>query len=258
MFKMLGVGDKAGSGIDKIRSSWLAQHWQSPSLRETHQPERIVLDLPMISTLPEEVLHRLEQRFGERFSALGSDEIQAIVTAHIEGSVTNQRLQEMLTLHRVDITHMLRGLVHKGMLCSDGVGRGTRYHLPPEDEALWANGARSKSCGASSVDNGVSSMAKGTSWDRSSDQRGITAPVPVKRRLKPEQTRAAILDVCAKNYLSAQEIAGLLNRGRKRLLAEFLRPMCDEGILIMRYPEAPNHKQQAYRAVSSSKREGVP
>ena len=73
----------------------------------------------------------------------------------------------------------------------------------------------------------------------------------MKRRLKLEQARAEILDVCARNYLSGQEMAGLLmSRGRKRLLAEFLRPMCDEGLLIMRYPEAPNHKQQTYRANS--------
>ena len=45
MFQMLGAGDKAGSGIDKIRASWAEAHWQSPVLRESHRPDRVVLEL---------------------------------------------------------------------------------------------------------------------------------------------------------------------------------------------------------------------
>jgi len=38
----------------------------------------------------------------------------------------------MLTLHRVDITRMLSGLVQQGFLASDGIGRGTRYVVSEE------------------------------------------------------------------------------------------------------------------------------
>lgn len=44
----------------------------------------------------------------------------------------NQRLQGMLTLHRVDVTRMLSGLVQQGLLESGGIGRGTRYLVPEE------------------------------------------------------------------------------------------------------------------------------
>lgn len=121
MFQMLGVGDKAGSGIDKIRSAWQSQHWQSPRLRETHQPDRVELVLTMVSTLPAEITAALDQRFSNAFRQLGPDEVQALVLAEIEGEITNQRLQESLVLHRVDITHLLRDLVKQGFLRSDGV-----------------------------------------------------------------------------------------------------------------------------------------
>lgn len=127
MFQMLGVGDKAGSGIDKIRSSWAAEHWQSPRLWEATRPDRVYLRLPMVSILPEGIVERLRLRFGTAFQELGPDEVQALVAAEIEGEITNQRLQEMLSLHRVDITHMLRGLVRDGLLRVEGIGRGTRY-----------------------------------------------------------------------------------------------------------------------------------
>ena len=35
MFLMIGGGEKAGSGIDKIRQGWRAQHWRLPIIRET-------------------------------------------------------------------------------------------------------------------------------------------------------------------------------------------------------------------------------
>jgi len=98
MFQMLGAGDKAGSGIDKIRASWADAHWQSPVLRESHRPDRVVLELPMLSVLPDEVLAILRGRFGAAFEALSGDEVQALVTAQMEGTVTNLRLQGMLTL----------------------------------------------------------------------------------------------------------------------------------------------------------------
>jgi ATP-dependent DNA helicase RecG len=129
MFQMLGAGDKAGSGIDKIRAGWKSENWQSPSLRENMQPDRVKLLLPMVSILPAETLAQLESEFGERFKELEPDEVHTLVAASLEGEITNQRLQETLDIHRVDITRLLRGLVQKGFLQSEGVRRGTRYRV---------------------------------------------------------------------------------------------------------------------------------
>jgi ATP-dependent DNA helicase RecG len=130
MFQMLGAGDRAGSGLDKIRSSWHAQHWQSPSLHERFRPDRVKLILPMVSLLPDGFLQAIRHRFGETsVRALDEDEVQTLVTAAFEGQVTNQRLQSMLTAHRVDITQILRGLVDKGFLEAHGQRRGAYYTL---------------------------------------------------------------------------------------------------------------------------------
>lgn len=86
MFQMLGVGDKAGSGIDKIRSSWESQHWQSPRLKETRRPDRVQLLLPMVSTLPKEAMEELRSRFGIA-RAIGTSKranptaVRAVITA---------------------------------------------------------------------------------------------------------------------------------------------------------------------------------
>ena len=255
-FQMLGAGDKAGSGIDKIRASWAAERWQSPVLRESHQPDRVILELPMVSLLPEEVLSTLRQRFGSAFDHLSGDEVQAVVTAQVEGEVTNLSLQGMLTMHRVDITRMLRGLVREGFLKSDGVGRGTRYFLsggtPHVSEVTsLANEVTSPVSEATSP---VSAAAPPVTVDL----EVIVAQVRAAQRAKPEQMRQAIQFICAAEFLTAQQIAEALGRSKKRLQDEFLGPMCASGLLSMRYPDTPNHKQQAYRgnAGSNCERQG--
>ena len=52
MFQLMCGGDKAGSGLDKIRAGWRAQHWRSPRLEESLQPDRVKLVLPMVSLIP--------------------------------------------------------------------------------------------------------------------------------------------------------------------------------------------------------------
>ena len=49
--------------------------------------------LPMVSLIPDEVDQALRLRFGDRFSKLDKTAVQAVVTAQVEGSVTNGRMQ---------------------------------------------------------------------------------------------------------------------------------------------------------------------
>lgn len=240
MFQMLGAGDKAGSGIDKIRSSWAEERWQSPVLRESLRPERVVLELPMLSLLPEDVLADLRQRFGRAFEGLSGDEVQAMVTAQVEGSVTNQRLQSMLTMHRGDITRMLGGLVQQGLLTSDGVGRGTRYFVAGE-------AAPPVSAPTPPVSAPTPPVSAPTPPVSAPLANGIVSQVRAMQRVKPALMQRAIEAVCEADYQTAQHIADLLGRSKKRLQDRFLGPMCEQGRLTMRYPETPNHKQQAYR-----------
>ncbi len=272
MFQMLGAGDKAGSGIDKIRSSWAEQHWQSPVLRESHRPDRVVLELPMVSLLPEDVLAGLLQRYGAAFENLSGDEVQALVTAEVEGEVTNQRLQGMLTMHRVDITRMLGGLVRQGFLSSDGIGRGTRYRLardegtaPPADSAPLAGrqaphlgeSAPPLTEGAPPLSEEAPPLSKETSLlmgegIATDDPRWrIAAPVRTRQRVRPEVMRETILSLCDE-FLTLQQLATLLGRNAKGLQEDHLKPMVRDGMLHLRYPTNATHPQQAYRRADTN------
>jgi len=130
MFKLVGLGEEAGSGIPKILDSWKSQHWVSPKLRESSSPyNQTKLELRMIDLLPSGVLNTLREQLGNAFEQLKSDERMALAVAATEGTVSHTRLSELSATHPADITHMLRRLTQKDLLSSEGNGRATVYFL---------------------------------------------------------------------------------------------------------------------------------
>ncbi|MCW7556393.1 AAA family ATPase [Endozoicomonas gorgoniicola] len=130
MFLMIGLGERAGSGIPKIYSSWSSQHWRQPRLHERVEPEQTLLELRMIDLLPQETISQLLERFGNRFTRLGSLERVILATAGIESVVNHARLQEISTEHPSDISRALQQLVKERLLETSGSGRGMVYCLP--------------------------------------------------------------------------------------------------------------------------------
>lgn len=132
MFLMIGLGERAGSGIPKIYSGWRSQHWRPPALRQKDEPEQTLLELRMLDLLPEHVMRDLKIRFGPAFDALDHTARLILATAAIERVVSHTRLQEVCDAHPHDLSQMLARLVRDGMLVSDGRSRGMVYYLPGE------------------------------------------------------------------------------------------------------------------------------
>ena len=130
MFRFIGIGEQAGTGIPKILFGWNAQHWSPPKLYETDQPyNQTLLELKMIDLFPEVVIHGLRDRFGSKYDSLGQVERVALALAASEGTVNHARLRAFTTEHPVDLTRTLQHLTQDGLLESTG-GRGAVYHLP--------------------------------------------------------------------------------------------------------------------------------
>ena len=269
MFHMIGRGEKAGSGFDKIRTGWKSQHWLPPSLQETVHPDRVRLTLRTVSLLPEESIERLKGRFGSQWGRLSAEEIQALVIADVEGSVANARLRSLSDQHSADLSRMLQKLVGKGLLEQVRQKRWAFYRLPSHMESSEGGAGHSPHSGDDSPHNEKDSPHSGGSSPQSGSEspgteqeslrlssiprpesepslQAIAAPAQNKKRLAPERMRQLILQLCAGRYLSVQELAALLHRDPKGLQERYLTPMCREGLLMMRYPDRPNRPDQAY------------
>lgn len=130
MFLLIGLGERAGSGLPKIISGWTSQHWRQPLLREKEQPEQTLLELHMLDLLPESVLEELHDRFGLRFDELNRGERLILATAAIEQVVNHARLIEICDLHPHDLSVCLAKLERDNFLEAAGQSRGKVYHLP--------------------------------------------------------------------------------------------------------------------------------
>ena len=139
MFRYVGLGEQAGSGIPKIQSAWRTQHWRSPEMVEQVEPyEQTIFTLRMASLLPAEVVQALEQRFGAAFDQASEVQKLALVAAAVERSVTHARLRSMTDAHPRDVTVALSSLVQRGLLESGGAHKRTFYFLPGERPAAEA------------------------------------------------------------------------------------------------------------------------
>ncbi len=270
MFLMVGAAEQAGSGIDKIRRGWGSQHWRWPSILEQVQPARVRLVMPMVSLMPEEALAELRQRFGPRFARLSEEEVQAVVTAHVEGQVSNGRMREITNHHPADLTKMLQGLVQKGLVQQDGQRRWATYRLvEPKVRTLVGSvhsPANSTHSGRDSVHKESDSThnvgsVQNADWDSSlslqdldpqvlEELRRMALPAQVSDRLQPDKSRRLILGLCTGRFLTAVHLGELMNRSSAALRARFLKPMVEAGLLRLRYPDKPNRPDQAYTAVS--------
>lgn len=253
MFQMMGAGDKAGSGIDKIRQGWASQKWRWPSIEEQFRPDRVRLILPMVSLLPEESLTRLRSVLGEHLGGLNGREVQALVTADVEGSVTNQRLQQFSSDHTTDITRMLQELVAKGFLVKDGYGRWASYRLTERLTRAGPGSAGTPDTAAEdSGHKAISSQHNDISSQHNDPVLGdaellaIAAPARAQSRLAPSLMKELIRNLCAGKYLTLSQIGALLNRHPEGIRNRFLSKMVKQGALVARYPD-PTHPDQAYR-----------
>jgi len=218
-------------------------------LWETVQPDRVRLMLPMVSMLPEETLHDLEVRFGAGFHQLDREEIQALVTALVENEVSNQRLQEISLLHPVELTKLLQGLVKKGMLLPDGVGRGTKYRI--------AGRVGSK---ASSLLSGESSLHSNMGYLQSVAESEFIAEPTAKmmvlaeparlHRVSKIQLEQVLLSLCAGRFVTLAALAQAVDRNPESLRQRYLGEMVKRELLELRFPDKITHHQQAYRTKS--------
>ncbi|MBP6863413.1 MAG: putative DNA binding domain-containing protein [Neisseriaceae bacterium] len=181
MFRLINVGEQAGSGIPKILSGWQSQHWFPPYLHEKREPNnQTLLELKMVDMFPKETMQQLTVQFGESFSELSQEERSALAIAKLEGVVTHGRIQTISTGHSADTTRSLQHLTRAGFLVSSGGGRGAVYTLagadvvqpddifvqhPDADEILGGSGISSghiePSSGHMELSSGYSELSSG-------------------------------------------------------------------------------------------------
>lgn len=194
MFQYIGMGEQAGSGFPKMLRAWMEQHWQYPYLEENTQLETTTLFMPTISLFPKEIQDSLEELFGNLYINLDKNERLALILAFVESEVSNIRLSDIGAIHPADTSKILRKLVDKQLLLSEGIGRGTKYYINQD-------------------------------FDNTGGKPGETVGKPVEQEI-------VILDYLKEhNKISTSEVKQLLDLKDSRS-GEILRKMVDKKLII--------------------------
>lgn len=252
MFQMLGLGEKAGSGFQKILRAWREQHWLIPVVAENAALEMTRVWLPVTSMIPDDVERELRALVGDAYAGLDELERVILMLAHRFGEVGNADIQPYRSEHPRDIGNKLKLLVERGWLGKHGHGRGTRYRWPQLGAPDLFGGTLEMELSEHVLDDSppkaLNSQHKDPSFqhkDANSPDyealRALAAPIRERLRAKPVDVRTTILGLCSGAYLSLRELAELLGRQPASVQNHYLTPMLKEGVLVQRYPGNPNH-----------------
>jgi predicted HTH transcriptional regulator len=76
MFNLIGIGERAGSGIPDIFQVWEDESWAEPKIEERYNPDRTILTLSFAKT-DEKVMKKVTKKSGEKKWRKKSDEKNA-------------------------------------------------------------------------------------------------------------------------------------------------------------------------------------
>ena len=280
MFRLINVGEQAGSGVPKILSGWESQHWVPPYLHEKREPNnQTVLELTMVDLFPAETMQLLTDQFGSRFTELSQNERAALAIAKLEGMVTHSRLQTVVASHSVDISRDLQHLVKNEFLNSSG-GRGAVYtlvgvevltpddifngiesggkdfseeiNIPLKEAVVSRNNLNRDEFGRLCSDklewpviDDVSSLSE----EFKLKLFDIAEETRTKQRVSPAVMENIILSLCQEQFITLGALAEVLNRKPEVIRRKYLTLMVKGQILTLAFPTTPTHVKQAYRAL---------
>ena len=186
MFLLVGLGERAGSGLPKIVSGWKSVNWKAPKLWEKETPPQTLLELSTASLIPDEIREIFEVLFGQEFEHLSDFEQLIVAAAATEGWIDHERACQLTTKHPRDVTLTLPRLESKGFLQAKGEQRQKTYCIPgfgapgPDDvfsqrpsNADMSSEKSSSYIGSSFLDKNDNSLDNNNSNDDKSSRDGF-------------------------------------------------------------------------------------
>ncbi|WP_411344483.1 RNA-binding domain-containing protein [Paenibacillus sp. WLX1005] len=255
MFTLIGLGERAGSGIPVIVQAWQEQHWRFPEITEEVQPDRTILKLLTMSLLPNESIQFFKTCLKERYHMLNKEHILALVTAHQEQSVSNARLQILLEQHPQELNKLLNFLVDQGFLISQGKGRWTRYVLSDFFNVAFSDDKEEQKQHSTSWKQHKDHLEQHSEpWKQHKDtsnllnEQPLTDDDPTEMQLQQIAQRVnkgkrtnviamnqVILELCAIKAMDMKTLAAMLNRNEASLYNHYIMRLVRERKLKKMY-----------------------
>jgi hypothetical protein len=288
LFSLIGLVERAGSGIPKIFGGWAQQKWKIPELWDSEEPsDHTELLLQTVDFLPKTVIDGLRDIFGNKIDSVDPENQIILAWAFIRPSVSHPELKGVLGIHSADLSKRFQNLCRDGFLIRSGQSRGATYHLAgltvpgPEDvfgqvspqhldflhpdllhpdlplhpDLLHPDLPDQQAVTAETpVINGLQAFRDVHSLPPSlrGELETLAAPVASKRRASPDALQAVVLALCSGRYLTLPLIVTLLCREQDHVRKNIVTPLVNSHMLTMAFPHTPNDPRQAYTTASNT------
>ncbi len=136
MFNMIGIGERAGSGVPDIYAVWDSQGWEAPVVEEQYNPDRTILTLAFTEKQAEKTSGKNKRKKqAEKTSGNGrtakTDKHREMILDFLasRGSSKSSELAACIGLSPARTRVILSGLTDEGKIQAKGDGRLRRYNL---------------------------------------------------------------------------------------------------------------------------------
>ena len=133
MFGFVNVGERAGSGIDKIMTAWAEQNWKKPEFDFSERSDRVTLKLEVgqVVYIPgaADIRSTTEKR-GNRITKDMSKEDRILDYIRQNGSISTQKVMEICNYNsRTGARNLLDKMINAGLIEKVGESRKTHYRI---------------------------------------------------------------------------------------------------------------------------------
>ena len=124
MFNLIGIGERAGSGVPDIYSVWEQQGWRQPEVIEEYGPDRTILKLSFVK--------KAAIKNGDKKQVTKKTEIQLEYILEYMTPDREYKTSEIaaeIGLKKSRARELVNELVKSGRIEAVGKNRGRRYRL---------------------------------------------------------------------------------------------------------------------------------
>ncbi|MBX9971233.1 ATP-binding protein [Priestia aryabhattai] len=242
LFSLLGLCERSGSGLKKVKQNWSLHHYKKPSIDQDVSMHRTVVKLSMstqerqVSSSEKDTYRTSVTDSGNNFKSV--EKYQNLPENNVEndsynknGNSYNKDLLEELNSYNNDISSYNKEENYYNSEFNSYNKDVNSYNSHQSSYNKESEDGSSNSVNGEDIDTKL--------WD-------IAALAREKKRLSPNQMEHIILELCKEKPLMLKEFAYLLERTPDGVRNNYLTKLLRKGQLQLKYPNQPNHPKQAY------------
>ncbi|KIV51507.1 transcriptional regulator [Aneurinibacillus migulanus] len=239
MFLLIGLGERAGSGLFNIRQTWRDREWEIPQFLQQETPARTTFILRMISVDTqenEEKFRTIGDSYNKKHGSVNKESDSDNIDFESLNNVLNSFNKENKSLNNEFISYNKED--------NSGNKKGNFYN----NEMKSLNNVDL----ADSTDGETDLEEKeGLEGGEGTEEElwKISELARKRKRLSPKVMEEIIVRLCVHRPLRLKELADMLERTPDGLRNNYLAKLLREGRIRLKYPDQVNHPKQAYITV---------